>query len=321
MATARGIDRTRPENRAGGTGRGGHDDDSDTGQAGGGYARGATPAGCAGCERRPSLSRSSAPLPARPLRPSPDRSWSAAEGRRVATGRTAGTPHTAGMPRRTPSRRRRRSQPGVVLIDTVLPYQNAEAAGTGMVLTAVRPGPDELPRRRGRRDDHGDRRDDRRELRREVVGSDPTNDVALLQLTGASGLTTVKADDDSCAGRRRRHRGGQRRGDRHADRRGRDHLLADGVGDGRLRRALIRHRDAGVDDRDDGRRRLRRLRRTAVRRRGRGRRHRHRGVDRFRDRRLRDPDRAGARASSSRSARARRPARSGSGRPPSSASS
>jgi S1-C subfamily serine protease len=29
-----------------------------------------------------------------------------------------------------------------------------------------------------------------------VVGTDPTDDVALLQLTGASGLTTVKADDD-----------------------------------------------------------------------------------------------------------------------------
>jgi S1-C subfamily serine protease len=29
-----------------------------------------------------------------------------------------------------------------------------------------------------------------------VVGTDPSNDVALLQLTGASGLTTVRADDD-----------------------------------------------------------------------------------------------------------------------------
>lgn len=85
---------------------------------------------------------------------------------------------------------------GVVLIETVLPYQNAQAAGTGMVLTAsgqvltnyhVVEGAGTITvtvATTGQR------------FEATVVGTDPSADVALLQLTGASGLTTVKADDD-----------------------------------------------------------------------------------------------------------------------------
>ena len=85
---------------------------------------------------------------------------------------------------------------GVVLIETVLPYQNAQAAGTGMVLTAsgqvltnyhVVEGAGTITvtvATTGQR------------FEATVVGTDPSADVALLQLTAASGLTTVKADDD-----------------------------------------------------------------------------------------------------------------------------
>ena len=85
---------------------------------------------------------------------------------------------------------------GVVLIETVLPYQNAQAAGTGLVLTAsgqvltnyhVVEGAGTITvtiATTGQR------------FEATVVGTDPSADVALLQLTGASGLTTVKADDD-----------------------------------------------------------------------------------------------------------------------------
>ena len=85
---------------------------------------------------------------------------------------------------------------GVVFIETVLPYENAQAAGTGMVLTAsgevltnyhVVEGAGTITvtvATTGQR------------YSANVVGSDESADVALLQLTGASGLTTVKADDD-----------------------------------------------------------------------------------------------------------------------------
>lgn len=88
---------------------------------------------------------------------------------------------------------------GVVDIDTELAYQGAAAAGTGMVLTSdgqiltnnhvvagatsivvtvVSTGQEYTAR---------------------VIGTDATNDVALLQLDGASGLDTVAIDDDGVA--------------------------------------------------------------------------------------------------------------------------
>ncbi len=85
---------------------------------------------------------------------------------------------------------------GVVLIDTVLPYQNAEAAGTGMVLTAAGQILTNYHVIEGAGTITVTVATTGESYAATVVGSDPSNDVALLQLTGASGLTTVKADDD-----------------------------------------------------------------------------------------------------------------------------
>jgi S1-C subfamily serine protease len=88
---------------------------------------------------------------------------------------------------------------GVVDITTVLGYENAEAAGTGMVLTA---GGEVLT------NNHvvagatsitvtvlstGESYD------AAVVGTDPADDVAVLQLSDASGLDTVQTDDGTLA--------------------------------------------------------------------------------------------------------------------------
>jgi S1-C subfamily serine protease len=81
---------------------------------------------------------------------------------------------------------------GVVDIDTVLGYQNGEAAGTGMVLTSsgeiltnnhVVDGATKITVTvvsTGRT------------YPATVVGTDPTDDVAVLQLSGASGLQTAR---------------------------------------------------------------------------------------------------------------------------------
>ncbi|MBU5422830.1 S1C family serine protease [Cellulomonas hominis] len=87
-------------------------------------------------------------------------------------------------------------QAGVVLVSTVLGYQSAEAAGTGVVLTSdglvvtnnhVVEGATEITVTIGTTGET---------YTAEVVGTDATADVAVLQLQGASGLTTVALDDD-----------------------------------------------------------------------------------------------------------------------------
>ncbi len=85
---------------------------------------------------------------------------------------------------------------GVVLIDTVLPYQDAQAAGTGMVLTSSGQVLTNYHVVEGAGTIRVTVAATGQTYPATVVGSDPTDDVALLQLTGASGLTTVKADDD-----------------------------------------------------------------------------------------------------------------------------
>ncbi len=85
---------------------------------------------------------------------------------------------------------------GVVLIDTVLPYQDAQAAGTGMVLTASGQVLTNYHVVEGAGTITVTVAATGQSYPATVVGTDPTDDVALLQLTGASGLTTVKADDD-----------------------------------------------------------------------------------------------------------------------------
>lgn len=87
-----------------------------------------------------------------------------------------------------------KQQVGVVDIQTVLGYQNAQAAGTGMVLTSsgevltnnhVIDGATSI---KVTVVSTGDT------YTAKVVGTDPTQDVAVLQLQGASGLKTVTTD-------------------------------------------------------------------------------------------------------------------------------
>lgn len=85
---------------------------------------------------------------------------------------------------------------GIVLIETYLGYDDAEAAGTGMVLTSdglvltnnhVIEGATEITVTIGTTGET---------YAATVLGVDEDDDVALLQLEGASGLTTVDLDDD-----------------------------------------------------------------------------------------------------------------------------
>ena len=87
-------------------------------------------------------------------------------------------------------------QQGVVLIDTVLGYQSAEAAGSGVVLTSdglvltnnhVVEGATGITVTIGTTGES---------YTAQVVGTDATADVAVLQLEGASGLTTATLDAD-----------------------------------------------------------------------------------------------------------------------------
>ncbi|WP_062516357.1 S1C family serine protease [Demequina gelatinilytica] len=85
---------------------------------------------------------------------------------------------------------------GVVLIDTELGYASAEAAGTGMILTS-----DGLVLTNNHvvEDSTAITVTDPstgESYTATVLGTDAEDDVALLQLEGASGLTTVTLDDD-----------------------------------------------------------------------------------------------------------------------------
>jgi S1-C subfamily serine protease len=88
---------------------------------------------------------------------------------------------------------------GVVDITTVLGYENAEAAGTGMVLTSdgeiltnnhVVEGATSITVMVLSTGET---------YEATVVGTDPTDDVAVLQLSDASGLDTVQIDGDTLA--------------------------------------------------------------------------------------------------------------------------
>jgi S1-C subfamily serine protease len=85
---------------------------------------------------------------------------------------------------------------GVVLIDTVLPYQDGRGAGTGMVLTASGQVLTSYHLVEGASTIKVTLAETGKTYQATVVGSDQTVDVALLQLKGASGLATIKIDDD-----------------------------------------------------------------------------------------------------------------------------
>lgn len=86
-------------------------------------------------------------------------------------------------------------QRGIVIINTVLGYQQASAAGTGIVLTSdgevvtnthVVEGATQITVTVATSGTQYDA---------EVVGTDPTDDIAVLRLDDASGLTTADLDD------------------------------------------------------------------------------------------------------------------------------
>ncbi len=85
---------------------------------------------------------------------------------------------------------------GVVLIDTVLPYQHGQAAGTGMVLTSSGQVLTNYHVVQGAGSIRVTVAQTGQTYQATVVGADPTQDVALIQLAGASGLTTIKPDTD-----------------------------------------------------------------------------------------------------------------------------
>ena len=87
-------------------------------------------------------------------------------------------------------------QTGVVTITSTLGYENAESAGTGMILTS-----DGLVLTNNHVIDGATAitvtdESTGQSYDATVVGTSATSDVALLQLTGASGLSTVTLDDD-----------------------------------------------------------------------------------------------------------------------------
>jgi S1-C subfamily serine protease len=83
------------------------------------------------------------------------------------------------------------SYAGVVDIDTQLGYQGARAAGTGMVLTASGEVLTNNHVVAGATTITATAVDTGRTYSARVVGTDPTEDVAVIQLMGASGLATV----------------------------------------------------------------------------------------------------------------------------------
>ena len=133
-----------------------------------------------------------------------------------------------------------------------------------------------------------------------VVGTDAKDDVAVLQLSGASGLDTVTADTDGVVGRRRGHRGRRRERHRRLPQRGQrqGHGARTTPSPPRARRTAEGERLTGLHE-DQLRRHLRRLRRRDVRRGRRGRRHDDGGVRAAApSRRVRRAHRQGALASS-----------------------
>ena len=88
---------------------------------------------------------------------------------------------------------------GVVDVTTVLGYSDAEAAGTGMVLTSDGTVLTNNHVVEGATSITVTVLSTGESYTATVVGTDPTDDVAVLQLAGASGLDTVDVDDDAVA--------------------------------------------------------------------------------------------------------------------------
>ncbi|WP_144759515.1 S1C family serine protease [Curtobacterium sp. 9128] len=86
---------------------------------------------------------------------------------------------------------------GLVTIDTVMNYDaSSQAAGTGMVLTSDGTVLTNNHVIQGATSITVTDETTGKEYKADVVGADATNDVAVLKLEGASGLSTVTLDDD-----------------------------------------------------------------------------------------------------------------------------
>lgn len=88
-------------------------------------------------------------------------------------------------------------QVGVVDIDTVLQYQTAEAAGTGMILTSNGEVLTNNHVINGATSIKVTVVSTGKTYNATVVGTDPSDDVAVLQMQGASGLQTAKTGNSS----------------------------------------------------------------------------------------------------------------------------
>jgi S1-C subfamily serine protease len=88
-------------------------------------------------------------------------------------------------------------QTGVVTIVSVLKYQNAESAGTGMILTSNGEILTNNHVVEGATSITVTVESTGKSYTASVVGTDPTADVAVLQLNNASGLTTAKVGNSS----------------------------------------------------------------------------------------------------------------------------
>jgi len=87
--------------------------------------------------------------------------------------------------------------PGIVDIDTKLGYEQAEAAGTGMILTSSGEILTNNHVINGATDITATVVTTGKTYRAKVVGYDQTQDIAVIQLQGASGLQTIKTGDSS----------------------------------------------------------------------------------------------------------------------------
>lgn len=88
-------------------------------------------------------------------------------------------------------------QAGIVTVVSVLKYQQAESAGTGMILTSDGEILTNNHVIDGATSTRVTVQSTGRSYTADVVGTDPTDDVAVLQLRNASGLTTAAVGDSS----------------------------------------------------------------------------------------------------------------------------
>jgi S1-C subfamily serine protease len=141
---------------------------------------------------RPTLSAATAPAvaPTTPVVPTDPTSPTAGGGSNAPSpGTASAAPQTSAITAAV--------DPGIVDINTVLGYQGGAGAGTGMILT---PTGEILTNNHvvdGATSISVTLVSTGRTYKASVVGTDPTEDIAVLQLTGASGLTTIPLGNSS----------------------------------------------------------------------------------------------------------------------------